>query len=477
MISVLTWWMVAVARGALLPPPNYSVYQMPDTNFDCRDKIVGGYYADNQAHCQMFHVCVRVGEHEVRDFRFLCPNDTIFDKDNFICANWWEVECVSGKEGPHKPSTGVKTPPPPTPDDEYDYYYYEDTPYGDYQQDALVSGYPSTTPRSTYRSSTPGTPSTSSINYHSSSLAPRYHSSTLGPRYHSTSTPSPTSTTTTPRPKYISSPTPSVRYFVSTELSVSQGDREKAITTTTKETPKHSVSTELSVSKSEDPGRQTSYHPYYPSEYFQGGQQIFGQRTRLRQTTPSYFSRRETTANRERTRVSYEVNVGENVDKKGSEQAFLDHQQSSSRVTYSRSHEQDRSGSPATLSRSADQGQSSSSVVFKVGREDTDGYESERGYIVRDDQNHGTHTKSSYTTQVEVGPGQRYITHVSRISSSSRVEPGYTAISRRVGRSDEDDASKKSAPQSQSSVEPIFGAKTIISVRKSLSSKGPEVNR
>lgn len=33
---------------------------MPDTDFSCRDKILGGYYADAETQCQMFHVCVKV---------------------------------------------------------------------------------------------------------------------------------------------------------------------------------------------------------------------------------------------------------------------------------------------------------------------------------------------------------------------------------------------------------------------------------
>lgn len=38
----------------------YSLEDMPETNFDCRDKILGGYYADPEANCQMFHVCVKI---------------------------------------------------------------------------------------------------------------------------------------------------------------------------------------------------------------------------------------------------------------------------------------------------------------------------------------------------------------------------------------------------------------------------------
>lgn len=41
-------------------PPNYNPASMPDTDFDCSDKIIGGYYGDAETECQMFHVCVKV---------------------------------------------------------------------------------------------------------------------------------------------------------------------------------------------------------------------------------------------------------------------------------------------------------------------------------------------------------------------------------------------------------------------------------
>ncbi|ROT69847.1 hypothetical protein C7M84_011926 [Penaeus vannamei] len=75
------------------PPPNYSHDLLPETNFTCSDKATGGYYADPEAGCQMFHVCVRVSDEEIRDFKFLCPNDTVFDQQNFICANWRDIDC------------------------------------------------------------------------------------------------------------------------------------------------------------------------------------------------------------------------------------------------------------------------------------------------------------------------------------------------------------------------------------------------
>ncbi|KAF2895338.1 hypothetical protein ILUMI_10835 [Ignelater luminosus] len=75
------------------PYPTYSLEQMPDTDFSCRDKILGGYYADPETQCQMFHVCVKVAGVGVQDFRFLCPNGTAFDQDHQICADWEDVDC------------------------------------------------------------------------------------------------------------------------------------------------------------------------------------------------------------------------------------------------------------------------------------------------------------------------------------------------------------------------------------------------
>ena len=46
-------------------PPNFSPDAIPDTSFSCEDKITGGYYADLEADCQLFHVCVQVSELEV----------------------------------------------------------------------------------------------------------------------------------------------------------------------------------------------------------------------------------------------------------------------------------------------------------------------------------------------------------------------------------------------------------------------------
>ncbi|XP_065211232.1 probable serine/threonine-protein kinase clkA [Planococcus citri] len=74
-------------------PPNYSQDDMPITSFSCHNRIVGGYYADPETDCQMFHVCVNVPGVGIQDFRFLCPNDTTFDQEHQICDDWYNIDC------------------------------------------------------------------------------------------------------------------------------------------------------------------------------------------------------------------------------------------------------------------------------------------------------------------------------------------------------------------------------------------------
>lgn len=67
--------MVAVTSGQR---KYYSLHNMPVTNFDCRDKILGGYYADPEANCQMFHVCVKIpgqGVSKKHIHHFICTFD------------------------------------------------------------------------------------------------------------------------------------------------------------------------------------------------------------------------------------------------------------------------------------------------------------------------------------------------------------------------------------------------------------------
>ena len=58
---------------AQIRPPNLSPDNLPDTAFTCEDKVTGGYYADVEADCQLFHVCVQVSEYEVSEHEH-CAN-------------------------------------------------------------------------------------------------------------------------------------------------------------------------------------------------------------------------------------------------------------------------------------------------------------------------------------------------------------------------------------------------------------------
>ena len=53
-----------------LPPPNYAQNNLPNTSFSCDGKASGGYYADPEAGCQVFHVCVRAGPDEVTFYSY-----------------------------------------------------------------------------------------------------------------------------------------------------------------------------------------------------------------------------------------------------------------------------------------------------------------------------------------------------------------------------------------------------------------------
>nr|XP_023026288.1 uncharacterized protein LOC111514283 [Leptinotarsa decemlineata] len=66
---------------------------LPDTNFTCVGKVIGGYYADLETNCQMFHVCTIGQLDEPMDIRFLCLNGTVFDQETRVCERIDEVDC------------------------------------------------------------------------------------------------------------------------------------------------------------------------------------------------------------------------------------------------------------------------------------------------------------------------------------------------------------------------------------------------
>ncbi len=61
-------------------PPKYDYHNLPETKFTCEGKLTGRYYADPETDCQLFHVCAKMSRREVNDFKFLCPNGTVFDQ-------------------------------------------------------------------------------------------------------------------------------------------------------------------------------------------------------------------------------------------------------------------------------------------------------------------------------------------------------------------------------------------------------------
>ncbi|CAD1473679.1 unnamed protein product, partial [Heterotrigona itama] len=99
-------WFVCVAvllsivnlqHGSLLcsaGEPGYLDFDnLPETNFSCQGKVIGGYYADVEAGCQMFHVCTIGQKDEIMDIKFLCLNGTVFDQETRVCERVDEVDC------------------------------------------------------------------------------------------------------------------------------------------------------------------------------------------------------------------------------------------------------------------------------------------------------------------------------------------------------------------------------------------------
>ena len=58
------------------PGLDYPILSSPlASNFSCSGRVFGGYYADLEQRCQVYHVCLHSTE-----VAFLCPNGTIFNQ-------------------------------------------------------------------------------------------------------------------------------------------------------------------------------------------------------------------------------------------------------------------------------------------------------------------------------------------------------------------------------------------------------------
>ncbi|XP_037794183.1 sperm acrosomal protein FSA-ACR.1-like [Penaeus monodon] len=72
--------------------PEYAV--VPRTSFSCAAQETGGYFADPEAECQVFHICLN-GQNMGS---FLCPNGTLFHQQYFVCDWWYNVDCAAATQ-------------------------------------------------------------------------------------------------------------------------------------------------------------------------------------------------------------------------------------------------------------------------------------------------------------------------------------------------------------------------------------------
>ncbi|CAH1155937.1 unnamed protein product [Phaedon cochleariae] len=94
-------WMYLLGFGFMalsLEPGFLDFDNLPDTNFTCVGKVIGGYYADLETNCQMFHVCTIGQLDEPMDIRFLCLNGTVFDQETRVCERIDEVDCTKSEQ-------------------------------------------------------------------------------------------------------------------------------------------------------------------------------------------------------------------------------------------------------------------------------------------------------------------------------------------------------------------------------------------
>nr|AWK28269.1 cuticular protein [Nilaparvata lugens] len=91
LLLLLFWKKDGISSAA---EPGYLDFDnLPETNFSCESKVIGGYYADVETGCQMFHVCTIGQKGEITDIKFLCLNGTVFDQETRVCERLDEVDC------------------------------------------------------------------------------------------------------------------------------------------------------------------------------------------------------------------------------------------------------------------------------------------------------------------------------------------------------------------------------------------------
>jgi len=82
-----------------VPGEDYPIYsEVPETGFACDGQVDGGYYADPEAECQVFHICTADGAGGLAKYSFLCPNGTVFNQNYFICDWWFNFDCSTAED-------------------------------------------------------------------------------------------------------------------------------------------------------------------------------------------------------------------------------------------------------------------------------------------------------------------------------------------------------------------------------------------
>merc|ERR1712012_1067167 len=81
-----------------VPGEDYPIYaEVPESGFSCDGQVDGGYYADGEAECQVFHICTADGAGGLAKYSFLCPNGTVFNQNYFICDWWFNFDCAEAE--------------------------------------------------------------------------------------------------------------------------------------------------------------------------------------------------------------------------------------------------------------------------------------------------------------------------------------------------------------------------------------------
>merc|ERR1712223_889376 len=91
---------LAMLQGAIpgVPGEDYPIYaEVPESGFACDGQVDGGYYADPEAECQVFHICTADGAGGLAKYSFLCPNGTVFNQNYFICDWWFNFDCAEAE--------------------------------------------------------------------------------------------------------------------------------------------------------------------------------------------------------------------------------------------------------------------------------------------------------------------------------------------------------------------------------------------